>query len=170
MTPSCRNLGFSCVFFSRLFLPSHLCGFAFVTFLIFPSGLRFCLCLGLLLFLVFLLHDVFFARCQSVPAIFLGVCPGDLVSWTFPRHFPDISRTFPGHLLGGGPGMCPGFARYFARISPRFRPEISRTFPGDFPDIFPDISRDPNFALFLAHPSLSTKRPDLSRLALILFY
>ena len=48
----CRNLGFSCVFFSRLFLPSHLCGFAFVTFLIFPSGLRFCLCLGLLLLLL----------------------------------------------------------------------------------------------------------------------
>ena len=39
----------SCVFlcvFSRFFIPSHLCGFAFAIFLIFTSCLRFCLCLS----------------------------------------------------------------------------------------------------------------------------
>ena len=58
-----KSCFFLCVFFSSFYTFSPVC-FSFVTFLIFTSGLRFCLCLGLLLFLVFLLHDVFFARCQ----------------------------------------------------------------------------------------------------------
>ena len=41
----CRNLVFDVCFWFRHFIPSHLCGFSFVIFVIFTACLRFCLCL-----------------------------------------------------------------------------------------------------------------------------